>query len=140
MHGYIESHRESEDTQELTRKAGTVFREWGIPTPVSIVNIRKASKKLIIATGGLKTGIDVAKSITIGADIGGFAYKFLKSAWEDFKLKSKSHTLNEIKTLKTELRSALWLLNINNIQELKGNKNIRRIDSKLRSWFEDSEI
>ena len=82
----------------------------------------------------------MAKSISLGADIGGFAYKFLKSSWNDYKLKSNNNTLNEIKTLKTELRSAFWLLNISNVKQLKNNPTKRRIDNKLKSWFEDSDI
>ncbi len=131
----IESIRNVNSFEAHTRKIADTFREWGIPTPVSIMNVRKVSKKLIIGTGGLRTGVDIAKAIVLGADIGGFAYKFLSSAWKDYNNNSFSHTIKEIKTLKDELRSSLWLMNINNIQSLKCNEDKRILLGDLYQWI-----
>ncbi|MFX1392237.1 MAG: type 2 isopentenyl-diphosphate Delta-isomerase [Promethearchaeota archaeon] len=131
----IESLRNGTLGNKFTRNPADVFREWGIPTPVSIYNVRKVSKNIIIATGGLRTGIDIAKCISLGADIGGFAYKFLRTSWNDYENNSISNTLKEIQTLKNELRSCLWLLNLNNIKSLKNNKNKRIILGKLDHWM-----
>lgn len=131
----IESYRNKNNSNIFNRKLADVFREWGIPTPVSILNVRNVSKKLIIATGGLRTGVDIAKSIVLGADIGGFAFKFLKSSLIDQQQGSISNTIKEIKTLKNELKSCLWLLNLKNINALKGNKNKRVITGKLSQWI-----
>jgi isopentenyl-diphosphate delta-isomerase len=131
----IESYRNKDNLEKYTRKLADVFREWGIPTPVSIINVRNVSNKLIIATGGLGTGLDIAKSIVLGADIGGFAFKFLKSSLDDQQQGGISNTIKEIRTLKKELKSCLWLLNLNNIKELKGNKEKRIITGKLSQWI-----
>ena len=131
----IESIRGNQDEDNLTRSPGEVFREWGNPTPVSVINVRSVTKKPIIATGGLKNGIDIAKSIVLGADIGGFAYNFLQSAWKDYKEKTILNTIREIKTLKKELQSSLWLMNVKTIEELKGNENKRIILGKLYQWL-----
>ncbi|MFX1525629.1 MAG: type 2 isopentenyl-diphosphate Delta-isomerase [Promethearchaeota archaeon] len=131
----IESIRNNFDNQKYTRDPADVFKDWGIPTPVSIVYVRKASEKLIIATGGLKTGIDIAKSIVLGADIGGFAYKFLQSAWQDRKEKSISNTIKEIRTLKNELRTCLWLMNQESVIKLKGNLTKCVILGDLYRWL-----
>ncbi len=131
----IESKRNNFDNQKYTRDPAEVFREWGIPTPVSVIYVRNATQKLIIATGGLKTGVDIAKSIALGADIGGFAFKFLKSAWKDRKSTSVSNTVKEIRTLKNELRSCLWLMNLDKIENLKGKKNKYIILGKLYQWL-----
>jgi len=131
----IESKRNNFDNDKYSRNPADVFREWGIPTPVSIVNVRKVSKKLTIATGGLKTGIDIAKSIVLGADIGGFAYKFLKSSWEDRKNNTISNTVREIRTLKNELRSSLWLMNLSNLSELKNKREKYVIIGSLYFWL-----
>ncbi|UCC20084.1 MAG: type 2 isopentenyl-diphosphate Delta-isomerase [Promethearchaeota archaeon] len=130
----IESIRDQNSHEVYTRKMGETFREWGIPTPVSIMNVRKVSKKLIIATGGLRSGVDIAKSIVLGADIGGFAYKFLKTAWRDYKANTILNTTKEIKTLKEELRSTLWLMNVENIVKLKNNKEKRVLLRELFQW------
>ncbi|MFW9937636.1 MAG: type 2 isopentenyl-diphosphate Delta-isomerase [Candidatus Thorarchaeota archaeon] len=131
----IESMRDNFDNDMFSRNPADVFREWGIPTPVSIINVRKVSDKIIIATGGLKTGIDIAKSIALGADISGFAYKFLLSAWEDLKNHKIDNTIREIKTLKNELRSSLWLMNLKNISELKSNQKKYVILGRLYQWL-----
>jgi len=131
----IESKRNNYDNEKYTRNPAEVFREWGIPTPVSVVNVRKMSQKLIIATGGLKTGMDIAKSIALGADLSGFAYKFLMTAWDDLKNQNFSNTIKEIKTLKNELRSSLWLMNLKNVSELKSNRKKYVILGKLYQWL-----
>jgi isopentenyl-diphosphate delta-isomerase len=59
------------------------FADWGIPTADSIQYVRDAAPGLpIIASGGLRDGIDVAKCIALGADLGGLAGPFLKAAAE----------------------------------------------------------
>ncbi len=131
----IESHRDNFSFEKYTRRLADSFREWGIPTPLTILYVRKVSKKLIIATGGLRNGIDIAKSISLGADIGGFAYKFLLSAWKDYKNNTFIHTIKEIKTLKDELRSSLWLTNITNVENLKDNKDKRVLLGELYQWL-----
>ncbi|MFX1315395.1 MAG: type 2 isopentenyl-diphosphate Delta-isomerase [Promethearchaeota archaeon] len=131
----IESYRNKNDMNKYSRKLSDVFREWGIPTPVSVFNVRSVSNKTIIATGGLRTGVDIAKSIVLGADIGGFAFKFLKSSMLDHQQGTISNTIKEIKTLKNELKSCLWLLNLKNINALKGNENKRVITGKLSQWI-----
>jgi len=133
----IEAHRNFNFGDIFTRNPAEVFREWGIPTPVSVHNVRKVTKKLIIATGGLRTGIDIAKCISLGADIGGFAYKFLLSSWKDYKNNSNSNSVKEIQTLKNELRSCLWLMNLKNVSDLKSNINKCVIFGKLFQWLKN---
>jgi len=122
--------------KKFTRKPADIFKNWGIPTPVSILYVRNISKKLIIATGGIRSGIDIVKSIILGADFGGLAYNFLVSAWKDLEENSILNTINEIKTLKNEIRSCLWLLNVKNIEELKGNHKKIIILGNLYRWLE----
>ena len=131
----IESIRDDYSYEAYTRKIADTFREWGIPTPISILNVRSVSNKLIIATGGLRSGVDIAKSIVLGANIGGFAFKFLKTAWQDYRNNSLTNTIKEIKTLKRELRSSMWLMNIENINNLKGNNDKRVLVGKLYQWI-----
>jgi isopentenyl-diphosphate delta-isomerase len=57
------------------------FREWGIPTADAVVACRAGFPDgLIIASGGLRTGLDAAKCLALGADAAGFAAPLLKAA------------------------------------------------------------
>ncbi len=59
------------------------FADWGIPTADSIRYVREVAPTLpLIASGGLRDGIDIAKCLALGADLGGVAGPFLKAAAE----------------------------------------------------------
>jgi isopentenyl-diphosphate Delta-isomerase len=65
----------------LQRRLGETFADWGIPTATCIATIRQIAPTLpLIASGGLRNGLDVAKAIAIGADLGGLALPFLQAA------------------------------------------------------------
>jgi isopentenyl-diphosphate delta-isomerase len=66
---------------ERRRKMGMAFGEWGIPTAQAIVDVRSVSQRIpLIATGGLRSGLDLAKAIALGADVGAMARPMLVAA------------------------------------------------------------
>lgn len=66
---------------EFTRKLAASFIGWGIPTAESIQMVKKAAPGTkIFASGGIKDGLDIAKSIALGATLGGMAGQILKAA------------------------------------------------------------
>jgi isopentenyl-diphosphate Delta-isomerase len=73
---------ESERAQTaLQRRLGNTFADWGIPTTECITTIRQISSTLpLIASGGVRNGLDIAKSIALGADVAGLALPFLQAA------------------------------------------------------------
>jgi isopentenyl-diphosphate Delta-isomerase len=65
----------------LQRRLGQTFANWGIPTADCIVGIRSEILDVpLIASGGLRHGLDVAKAIALGSDITGLAMPFLRAA------------------------------------------------------------
>jgi isopentenyl-diphosphate delta-isomerase len=76
----VEYHRAPTATHARVARS---FADWGIPTADSIQYVRKAAPALtVIASGGLRDGIDIAKCIALGATLGGMAGPFLKAAVE----------------------------------------------------------
>jgi isopentenyl-diphosphate delta-isomerase len=76
----VEMHRIQDKSR--ARVAGA-FRSWGIPTAESIRMVRRADPGVkIIASGGLHDGVDIAKCIALGAEMGGMAGLFLRAATE----------------------------------------------------------
>lgn len=76
--GYIEGLR-SGDTQ--TQMLASQFRDWGIPTAYSLAAVRQSAPHLpLIATGGIRDGLMVAKAIALGADMAGVGLPLLRAA------------------------------------------------------------
>lgn len=75
---------EGERAEDLRQRyLSQAFAEWGIPTADCITSIRKADPNIaLIASGGLRNGLDAAKALALGADLAGMAYPFLKAAHE----------------------------------------------------------
>lgn len=110
------------------------FWDWGIPTAASILEIRSISGKIpLIASGGLRTGMDVAKAIALGADAGGLAYPFFKAAE-----KGPDAVVKEIKKIGETLKNVMFLTGAKNISELKKSEKI--LYGKLLDWKNSREL
>jgi isopentenyl-diphosphate Delta-isomerase len=70
-------------TDARQSRLGQTFAEWGLSTAECIQEVRAVDAKIpLIASGGLRTGLDVATAIALGADLAGMAYPFLTAAHE----------------------------------------------------------
>jgi isopentenyl-diphosphate delta-isomerase len=58
---------------------GAAFRDWGVPTVASLIETARCGGP-VIATGGVRTGLDVAKAVALGADLAGMALPLLGPA------------------------------------------------------------
>src|SRR4030042_66707 len=83
----IEYYRAKIIGDELNARSAKTFWDWGVPTPTSILEVGQATnwKKPIIATGGIRNGLDVAKALALGANCSGIAHALLKPATKDKK-------------------------------------------------------
>ena len=91
-------------TSKEQAKLAAAFLDWGIPTAQSIKNVRSAAPDLhIIASGGLRDGIDIAKCIALGATIGGMASPFLKAANQ-----SLQETINTIQLIERQIQVSMF--------------------------------
>jgi isopentenyl-diphosphate delta-isomerase len=100
---------------DLHKRVAAAFRDWGIPTSESIQMIKRAAPNLpIIASGGIRSGIDIAKSIALGASIGGMAGPFLKSA-----VISSDAVMETLEETIRVLRIAMFAAGAGNVESLQ---------------------
>ena len=108
----VESHRAP---TEARRRLCRAFADWGIPTAESLQAARRSTPGLpLIASGGLRTGIEVAKCLALGAEVAGIASPLLKAATE-----STEAVVEAIDTLADELRIALFCTGARRISDLR---------------------
>lgn len=98
------------------------FIDWGIPTAESIIQVRTISSSIpIIASGGLRNGIEIAKCIALGANLAGMASPFLKAA-----VKSVEDVVQTIQTIKQEIQITMFACAAPDIPTLQKIPLIRR--------------
>jgi isopentenyl-diphosphate delta-isomerase len=107
----VEYHRAKNSGDDTLTRMGETFWDWGIPTPVSVVAVDVGLP--MIATGGLRSGLDVARSISLGASAGGLARQMLTAAEAGAEAVEK-----ELNTLISELKGAMFLCGARSIGEL----------------------
>ena len=95
---------------------GSALGEWGIPTVQSLLAVRAAAPNCtVIASGGIRTGEDIAKSIALGANAAGMALPFLRAA------AVSAETLHGlIVQLREELATVMFCTSSRTIEELRG--------------------
>jgi len=110
----VESRRS--DEPEL----GELFSDWGIPTPVALRLMKPYRHEVkMIASGGVRTGVDMAKSIILGASLCGVARPFLNPARE-----SADAVRKVIRRFKREFSIAMFLLGTGTVDDIKDNEGL----------------
>lgn len=113
----IESHRH--DAPEA-RTLGMLYQDWGIPTPEALRLLKPWRDRLdLIASGGIRSGLDMAKAIILGARLCGMAAPFLKPAMD-----SAEAVIAVIRQMEREFRTAMFLLGTPDIPSLYCNETL----------------
>lgn len=100
---------------EISGNVAAAFRHWGIPTAESISMARKGAPGLtLIASGGIRTGVDAAKAIALGADAAGIAAPFLEAASV-----STEAVIQAISEVIEGLRIAMFCIGAASLSQLK---------------------
>jgi isopentenyl-diphosphate delta-isomerase len=100
-------------------RIGETFKSWGIPTTESIKQVKSVYNGTIVGSGGVRSGIDIAKALSLGADCAGIGRPFLKPAIE-----SPEAITEQIKKYIKELKIAMFGLGIKKISEFDTSKLI----------------
>lgn len=122
----VESMRSRSRSNEKKERIGRIFWNWGIPSPICLIY---ANVELpMIASGGVRTGLDVFRGLAMGGSLGGLASTFLKAA-----LRSDREVSKLISQLETELRTAMMLTGSSSLADIRKVRRIYR--GRLIEWM-----
>ena len=126
----VEHYRARKEASSLKERLGATFWNWGIPTPASILLANVGLP--IVATGGVRSGLDVAKGIALGATAAGMAKPMLEAA----KV-SADAVAAELRAVIEELKAAMFLTGSTSLDELREQRVI--VGQPTANWLELQE-
>lgn len=109
------------------------FWNWGVPTTISTIECAESVKIPVIATGGIRSGIDAAKALALGASACGIALPLLSKAVESYRA-----VVEELERIAEELRVAMFLVGARNVEELRNCDAV--ITGRTKEWLESRGI
>ncbi|MCI0477982.1 MAG: type 2 isopentenyl-diphosphate Delta-isomerase [Anaerolineales bacterium] len=102
------------------RELAEAFWDWGIPTAESIVQARRGAPNLpIIASGGIRDGVEAAKCIALGAGLVGFASPLLRLAD-----RGAEDVIAGIKMIEEQMRTAMFGIGAENVDALRNTQHL----------------
>ena len=108
----VEAYRQND---EQKRRIAHSFAGWGIPTSIALSEVRRALPDTpLIASGGIRSGVDVAKAIRLGADLVGMAAPTLAPAIETTDV-----VIAQMAAVAEELRVAMFCTGSAHLTELR---------------------
>jgi isopentenyl-diphosphate delta-isomerase len=122
----VETHR----AEGAAKALGQAFWDWGIPTAASVLMASNKGLDTLIATGGIATGLDVARALALGAHAAGLARPVLQALMRDGE--EGAHAF--LDGVEAELRAAMLLVGAPDIAALR--RAPRVLVGELRAWSE----
>lgn len=109
---------------------GVELREWGVPTAAAVAFSVREGFSTVIASGGIATGLDVARAIALGATAVGIARPVLRTYWEEGVEGARRYLEGVI----SGLRAVMLLTGSASLDELR--RAPRVIGPSLKAWLE----
>ncbi len=126
----VETLRADAEGDVPSRSLGEAFWDWGIPTAACVAGIASMSKDMmLIATGGVGTGLDAARAIALGAHLVGVARPVLKA----LRSGGPAAATAFLEQLERELRAAMLLTGSRNLSALR--RAPRVLSNELLGWL-----
>jgi isopentenyl-diphosphate Delta-isomerase len=129
----IEKIRADNVNNYIKSNLGELFWDWGIPTALSIILVSRVVKIPIIASGGIRNGLEIAKSLSLGAHMCAMAYPFLRAAAE-----SDSALEDFTQLVLAQLKGTMFLVGALNLVEMRNTRYI--LKDKLASILNGYEL
>ena len=123
----MEAARSESRGDERTKNIGMLYRDWGIATPICVVEAGVARLPLI-ATGGVRNGLDIARALALGATLAGMGFPFLKAASESYE-----QVCELLENVIAELKVAMQLSGASTIAQLQQTDIV--VTGETRHWL-----
>ncbi len=123
----VEAVRSGERNMHQLAKLGWTFKDWGIPTPVSVIECSAVGLP-VIATGGIRHGLDAARALVLGATAAGLARTVLAPAVE-----GRERTMEALLELVRELRAAMFLVGAASVADMQVQQFI--LSDRIMAWL-----
>ncbi|MEJ2271533.1 MAG: type 2 isopentenyl-diphosphate Delta-isomerase [Candidatus Bathyarchaeota archaeon] len=124
----VEYYRSKISNDIYGQRLGLTFWDWGIPTAISLVETISSVELPVIASGGIRNGIEIVKAIALGAKLTSATYPFLYPATQ-----SSEDVKKGIQYLVEEVRNTMFLVGAASIKQLKNTPVV--ITGKTAEWL-----
>ncbi|MCC6020620.1 MAG: type 2 isopentenyl-diphosphate Delta-isomerase [Thermoproteaceae archaeon] len=115
----------------LHKRIAETFRQWGIPTAASICEVKSVYSGFIIASGGIRSGLDGVKALALGAHFFTMSYPLLRAAVE-------GRIKEEVEAIMMEVKVAMFLLGARKVEDLA--RAPRVYGPRLKGWIEQRDL
>jgi isopentenyl-diphosphate delta-isomerase len=125
----VETRRAASEGDRAAQGLGEAFWDWGVPTGASVALLAPMGFDTIVATGGVATGLDVARAVALGASAAGIARPILRAL---MSAEGRAGALSKLDSIESELRAAMLLTGCRDLAALR--RAPRVILDPLTSW------
>ncbi len=126
----VETKRAEAARDARARALGEALWDWGIPTAACVAQLAPLGLETIVATGGVASGMDVARAVALGASAAGIARPALKALTAG----GRDAALALLDAMEAELRAVMLLTGSKDLAALR--RAPRVLGSQLRAWVE----
>ncbi len=124
----VEYHRAPKTGGEAQQFVGEALWDWGIPTAVSLIEAAQTVKLPLIASGGVRSGSDIAKALALNASLASLVQPILETA-----VKGTAETEQKLSCLIEELRNVMFLTGAERISDLANMPVV--VTGKTAEWL-----
>lgn len=125
----IERLRAAEANAAEKVRLAEVYREWGIPTAASLIEVVEAGGVEVVGSGGIRNGLEIAKILALGARMGGLARPFLQAA-----KRGAGEVVRQAERLREEVKAAMFLTGCGSVAQLPEKRPV--LIGPLKDWYE----
>jgi isopentenyl-diphosphate delta-isomerase len=125
----VEHYRAQKAEDSFHKRLGECFWDWGISTVASLIEVSQTTKLTLIASGGVRTGIDVAKSLALGASLASISTPILRPATI-----GPSNVKRALRFFIEELRTTMFLVGAEALTKLQRTPLV--VLGKTAQWIE----